>query len=233
MNRFQLELIDYASLERLRDDVKAELEYRRKEHGVSARRRFISALHPKPLESNAEIEHFNSSGLRSVPSYDGDIAHRLCLKARYLPSLLAQDWSEIYQSDTEQGASYVYAHVDPAGHCFVAPNGCGGNYGGLPFYIGKGKGARAWDLKRNQAHGKKIDAALKAGFVASDIVKVIAESLSDSRALELESKLVYFFGTAYEDPPGPLVNLDIPRRPIFEGSMMRYMPKRHNGKAKA
>ena len=134
----------------------------------------------------------------------------------YLNILLDQDWSELFTGSQER-KFYVYAHhfekgrqvrfVDERVHISLP---------GLPFYIGKGTGDRAYDLKRNQGHGKQIKALVDSGSAKDSIVKILKSGLTEPEALELESKLIYFFGTQYEPGrKGLLLNLDIPARPTL------------------
>lgn len=133
-----------------------------------------------------------------------------------LDDLMAQDWSHLFAGDDEP-KYYVYAHVYP----FMKTNDfCNdGDFKmalpGMPFYIGKGCGDRAWDLKRNEGHGVELRQLLANGNTPEQIVCVIKDGISERAALEIESKLIYFFGTKFErDRRGLLVNLDIPKRPF-------------------
>ena len=174
--------------------------------------------------TNLEIKTFNSSGLYSVP----DITKKLSLRHGYYLSLLAQDWSETYQ-DTEDGVGefYVYAHVDPAAPSFDFKKKSAVSYNGKPFYIGKGCGDRAYNFKRNQGHGKKIKSAIDAGWGKNDIVKILFSNLSEAKSLEIEAKLIYFFGTIYEKSRANtcLYNLDIPKTPLFVEQMQKIKSK--------
>jgi hypothetical protein len=90
----------------------------------------------------------------------------------------------------------------------------------MPFYIGKGTLSRAHDLERNQGHGIRIRQLLSEGYQKPQIVSVLSSRLSEAQAFELESKLIYFFGTIYEKSrKGMLLNLDISLRPKFVGTM--------------
>lgn len=126
-----------------------------------------------------------------------------------LERLLSEDWSEIYPDNGSEKQYYVYAHVEPTKRGYKAG---GIDFGGLPFYIGKGIGKRAFDLKRNEGHGAELRRLLNVGKKASDIVSIVKEGLSESEALCLEAKLIYFFGTRFDnDKNGVLVNLDKPQ----------------------
>lgn len=124
------------------------------------------------------------------------------------------------------GDYYVYAHVDARKDVFKSLPECGGNWRGMPFYIGKGIGRRAYDLKRNQGHGKRIAELLELGMGPNDIVHIAFSGLSERKALEIEAKCIYFFGSIYEPGKrgkrGRLLNLDIPKLPEFSGVMVNY-----------
>ncbi len=130
-----------------------------------------------------------------------------------LQELLMEDWSGLFNGSSER-RFYVYAHVDPGApklhfHCQTSLL-----FNGRPFYIGKGTGDRAYDLKRNQGHGATLSELLSHGRNPSEIVQIMSDNLTEAEALELESKLIYFFGTKYErHRDGILVNLDIPKIP--------------------
>lgn len=130
----------------------------------------------------------------------------------YLEGLLKERWDHLFDGSKDR-KFYVYAHVVPSNKKIVFDCSINMHFPGVPFYIGKGTGDRAYDLKRNQGHGATLQELLKMGKVGSDIVYIIAENLTEPEALALESKLIYFFGTKYEkDRDGILVNLDIPKR---------------------
>jgi hypothetical protein len=188
---------------------------------------FVKALKPEQPDkrdaANAKLIALNSASLLSVVGISGPLHER----GKYLPALIKQNWSHIYPRDAGDRKFYVYVHVDPGAHCFVTTKECGGSYKGLPFYVGKGTGARAYDLKRNQGHGKKIKSVLDAGFMPNDIVHVPFKMLTEAEAYEIEAKLIYFFRTVYQAPKsGTLYNLDVPRFPDFQGQMYKYFSSR-------
>lgn len=179
-------------------------------------------------EKNCEIIAFNSS-------YPLSPVHHLAKKklnaaAMYLPALMAQDWSHLFKSESfsDDRKFYVYAHVNPILPNLNAPDSCGGIYNGQPFYIGKGTGDRAYDLKRNQGHGKELQKLLNRGYGKENIVKIIFTGLTEAEAYEAESKLIYFFGTIYGSSKGILFNLDTPKLPKFCGVMKKMDFSHHS-----
>lgn len=136
---------------------------------------------------------------------------------KFLDELVSQDWSHLFSGDDEQ-RYYVYAHITPHKRPVKHDGEFSMHLPGIPFYIGKGTGNRAFDLKRNQGHGVELEQLLSRGHSAKDIVVIIRDGLSEAKALELESKLIYFFGTKFErHRRGILVNLDIPVTPFTAG----------------
>lgn len=134
-----------------------------------------------------------------------------------LDGLMAQDWSHLFPEGDPEERYYVYAHVYPQVKAkdFRSQGEFGLDLPGTPFYIGKGCGERAWDLKRNEGHGVELRSLTSRGCTPDQIVHVVRDKLTERKALEVESKLIYFFGTKFErDRRGLLVNLDIPKRPF-------------------
>lgn len=137
-------------------------------------------------------------------------------RLHYLPHLLRQDWSGLFIG-TRSGVAnyYVYTHLNPQKEKYGVPSLdiC---MRGRPFYIGKGIGKRAWDLKRNEGHGRRLSALLKARWERSDLVQILQEGCVEQEALILEAKLIYFFGSMYElNTMGCLFNLADHMRPAF------------------
>lgn len=134
----------------------------------------------------------------------------------HIKPLIDLDWSHLFSGSSER-KFYVYAHIKPCGLSInfnKDQHGIDLRCGGVPFYIGKGCGDRAFDLKRNEGHGKVLAQLKRNGVKPEQIVRIVEECLTEAEALELESKLIYFFGTKFESGRyGCLVNLEIPNRP--------------------
>jgi hypothetical protein len=231
MNKIDLSKYPTEDLKSLKNQIKEELNKRSRHsqkkyshHSVSRRILSIHGLNPKDYTDEerkiTEIRLFNGHFLLRPPPKNGDPFEW----APYLSSLIAQDWKELYPRESETGDYYVYAHVDPRLKIFITTEDSGGNYGGRPFYIGKGVGNRAYDLKRNEGHGKIIKEILENKFPPLSIVNIIFSGLSEQKALEIEAKLIYFFGVRYsEKRKGWLINLSEPPIPKFVG-VMKIIP---------
>lgn len=217
MNKYQLQMLSDDDLLLLR----AELNNAIKLKKLDKRRVFINRLRPvdhaTPKELRDAVTAQNKNNLLSLP----ENTPLFVAIRKFLRPLLAQNWSRLFPEGDKTPKYYVYAHVDPSGNVAVLPEALGGNWGGQPFYVGKGCGNRAYDLKRNQGHGKKIGHVLSEGWEPRDIVKIVKDNLAEREAFELEAKLIYFFGSIYE--PGRslacLYNLDLAVRPTFVGEM--------------
>lgn len=208
------------ALKDMKSRISQELSRRRRVESARKRSSFISTFDTSKFDNatqaNAEIQKHNSENILSIRNEFSKVHE----KEKYLPALIMQDWSHLYPSKSTTGDYYVYVHTDPRERVLVVNDKYGGNYGGTPFYIGKGCGKRAYNLKRNQGHGKVIKDILSSGFDESDIVRVVFDGLSEQKALEIESKLIYFFKTIYQDKKfGTLYNLDVPKIPEFTGVM--------------
>jgi hypothetical protein len=87
---------------------------------------------------------------------------------------------------------------------------------GLPFYVGKGKGGRANDLKaRNSYHAKIVEKVLRLGFEVE--VRFVKTSLDETTAYEFERERIAFWrsqgvaivnftngGEGFSDPTGEI-----------------------------
>lgn len=126
--------------------------------------------------------------------------------------MIAADWSSVYPECDGEAKFYVYAHVYPYGNHIKHDGKFKLNLPGMPFYIGKGVGDRAWDLKRNEGHGVALRELRARGFGKEKIVHLLAEGLTESKAFEIEAKLISFFGTKFQsERKGVLLNLDMPK----------------------
>lgn len=149
-------------------------------------------------------------------------------RIKYLNHIIRQDWSNLFDKSLDSKSDYyVYAHCDPRNVIFCGIRSMGGVCPGMPFYVGKGRGERAFDFKRNQGHGIRLKDILSQGYGSNDIIHFFKKDLLEHEAFELEAKLVYFFGTIYEsERKGVLLNLDLCRRPKFDGYMEVKKPNK-------
>lgn len=135
------------------------------------------------------------------------------LRNKCLADVLMDDWSSVYPATrgSEEKKFYVYAHVDPiAGELNLGDMA----FNGLPFYIGKGTGERAFDLKRNEGHGVELKILKDLGLHPESIVQIIKSGMTEQEAYCFEAKLIHFFGTRFDGVKnGLLVNLTKPPTP--------------------
>lgn len=125
-------------------------------------------------------------------------------------AVMSDDWSKYFVDTGGDGDYYVYLHFDPRVDRQIKLDSdvCSISIAGEPFYVGKGMGLRAYDLKRNEGHGVILRQLRQEGYMAEDVVRIVAHGLTEAKALEVESKLIHFFGSRYDTSnPGRLVNL--------------------------
>ena len=99
---------------------------------------------------------------------------------------------------------YVYQYVDPRNN--------------LPFYIGKGKGARIYyhlTETKDRIENKKKYAYIKGlkNKGLEPIISKIAENLTSEEAYDLEAKLIRYYGRKGIDENGILTNICEDNRP--------------------
>lgn len=231
MNPEMLGQIPTNTLISIRDEISSEILKRIKNSKLSNRIDNLKVIDPDSYDDsksfNKSIHDHNSSGLYSLRA----VQQKYSTRMQYLPSLIDQDWAQLFPRSSEYGDFYVYVHIEPGKRAFSLSEKYGGVFLGRPFYVGKGSGDRAYNLKRNQGHGKKLKKVLSDGWKPEQIVHVAFDGLSENRALEIESKLIYFFGGIYDrgEKSGILFNLDIPKIPDFIGEMQKFKNK-HNFK---
>ena len=65
-------------------------------------------------------------------------------------------------------------------------------------------------------------------YSKDEVVHIVFSGLSDQKAYEIESKLIYFFGSIYESKrkQSCLYNLDIPKKPKLNKDKVIYFTKR-------
>lgn len=125
--------------------------------------------------------------------------------------ILNSDISHVYSDLRLDPAPvyYTYAHLDPSRKVAIGKNGIttfAATLGmdNFPFYIGKGRGNRAYQLNRNETH-RKICQRIRS-FDKEPIVFIIKSNLTELDALAYESKLIDIFGLLPNG--GRLANLD-------------------------
>lgn len=151
-----------------------------------------------------------------------------------LIDFLREDWSGLFPSVNPDGEAkyYVYYHSDPS-----KPNMRLKRYGetvefnGRPFYVGKGCGNRYKSKKRGRDHLSIINSLSESGVSDEKIFHIFKDGLTELEALELEAKLITFFGCQSEISRsrahfhgmngGLLVNSDPAVRPKCVDAMVR------------
>lgn len=228
LKELDLKSLPIEALVALKDAIKLEIRNRR--YTQFAERK-LARFHQTHLsadctydEAYKKIIEINSQRTLALPTESRKNHFRD--RTKYFPCVLGQDWSFLFPAIQKGGEKfYVYAHIDPRGKC-TPIEGLKVVLYGDPFYIGKGSGNRAWDLKRNQGHGKRIKKIRDEGFPDSSITVIIAENLMEQDALILEAKLIYHFGSIYDESiNGCLLNLADHVKPHFDEEMKK-LPKR-------
>tara|TARA_R110002096_G_scaffold327284_1_gene521250 strand:+ start:4734 stop:5510 length:777 start_codon:yes stop_codon:yes gene_type:complete len=147
-----------------------------------------------------------------------------------LNKMMGQDWKKLFKGNYDQSKDYyVYYHCDPIAGSFNWLYGNKKNkkhlsFKGKPFYIGKGKGGRFKSKSRSSSHRSIINDLINLGVEESCIFHIFENNLNELEALELEAKLINFFGCSSEINPkhqhfhgenkgGWLCNSDFARRP--------------------
>lgn len=151
-----------------------------------------------------------------------------------LIDFLHEDWSFLFpNADNKKRKYYVYYHLDPNTDRITVTKSVPYEnknlvrFAGVPFYIGKGCGKRFKSLNnRSTSHINLVNTYLKIGYEITDICKILIDGLTELEALELESKLIAYFG-CYTDclavekkyltglRGGVLINSDRGKRPFW------------------
>ena len=205
----------------LKSAILQELHERRKRYFVEKR-----------IDQHQRMQALPQPRLQTFADTEDGICKAIPLEARtqeqgfslrYLSTLLSQNWYHLFpNTDDTEKRFYVYAHIDPRKPTLkLSPLGI--QLPGTPFYIGKGTDQRAYDLKRNDGHRKILSAIRADGYPDDIIVHILKKRLTEKRALALEAKLIYFFGSVYEhaDRTGCLINLADHIRPEFLGILSK------------
>lgn len=144
------------------------------------------------VEINRRAE--NRSNFSLKPTYKKDSPERF----KIYHDLINDDWSHLF-CNTDDGFNdyYVYYHCDPrlplnSAYCLDQE----GNevISQMPFYIGMGRGDRLFNFKRTNQHTTLLSKLISDDFGKKEIAHKIIDGVTKSIALELESKLILYFG---------------------------------------
>lgn len=111
-------------------------------------------------------------------------------------SIMNDDWDDLYKDSSDIGSDYyVYLHIDPSVNGLLALSDDEGLLAKLPipFYVGKGKGNRIYNMRRSKIHTAKLRDLTKYYAIEQVAIK-FKDGLSEKQALILEAKLILFFG---------------------------------------
>jgi len=156
-----------------------------------------------------------------------------------LIDFLKEDWRFLFPNvDDTKKDYYVYYHVNPNTDKFCCQKSFDEGdillrFAGTPFYIGKGKGKRyKRSSGRSTSHVNLLNTYYESGYEPDDICKILQEGLTELEALELESKLITYFGCYTETIPmkkhftgfsnGTLINSDVGKRPFWILDLIRF-----------
>jgi hypothetical protein len=197
----------------------------------------VNAKPPK-ISVNILVEN------RSSECVDWEFTKKMTRKnPSIITTWLKEDWSHLWPEYLdEERKYYVYYHCDVESEplCFtnmVRKDLVKLNFAGMPFYIGKGTGDRYLSLHaRSSAHVQRVRFFESMGYTMESLSYILVDNLTEREALEIESKLIAFFGCMAEVPTnkpyfhggcgGTLVNSDIGKRPDWVKKIISQMMER-------
>lgn len=150
-----------------------------------------------------------------------------------LIDFLSEDWGHLFTGEySEEKIYYVYYHTDPSmPDMRFRRDSDEVVFRGRPFYIGKGVGDRYKSLKRSRSHISVVNRIAATGIRKDEIFHIFKGCISEKEALELEAKLITFFGCWSEldrnrahfhgMKGGLLINSDPAVRPPDVADMMK------------
>jgi len=140
---------------------------------------------------------------------------------------------------TDRGEYYVYVHCNPLQPLKVLHDirdtYLATNYflQHKPFYVGKGRGDRCYNLNRNDSH-RKLRTSIREQGQEAQVYKIL-DNLTEKEALFEEQKLIILLGLKALSPHGYLVNLqtEVEVLEIFKKYIEDYPPINKKVRAKA
>lgn len=117
----------------------------------------------------------------------------------FLFDMLDDDWGHLFtEKYDEERKYYVYYHAYPNVEKTIFSNGEEKiTFVGKPFYVGKGCGNRYKSRARSRSHLSVIK-RIELDYGAEGIFHIFKDGLTEKEALELEAKLITFFGCEAE-----------------------------------
>lgn len=243
-NYYYLQGLTGRNLRELHDEVRKEMKSRGMLIYDMETQSYITKPKNKPLKKGS-LKRANRKFDFIVECRNNDNIGRYKQRTKGNPSnsilidFLCEDWRFLFpNANDKERRYYVYYHSDPT--CDVLPYGQSDSsrlkmsvrFKGKPFYIGKGTGDRYRNMSgRSTSHISRVKSYLEAGFCNDDVFHICEDNLTEMEALELESKLITFFGCESEITIGKryfngfnkgiLINSDIGKRPDWIDSIVK------------
>ncbi len=160
-------------------------------------RQFLEALPLKKLNRVGKIiERINKKRNKAFVRPEHKHPEHLC-------QLLQQNWWWHFEdccNDYSNTPYYVYFHADPQAHQIKLGNNLLIRKCPTPFYVGMGQGARMTQLNgRSKFHTEKVTTLRMLGETMSSIAFKVKQNLTECKARQLESKLIFYFGCKASD----------------------------------
>jgi hypothetical protein len=183
----------------------------------------------KRIISSLKTQEYNTTEVFSRGKIKRTLSHSILI------DFLDEDWSYLFSGSSydKEKKYYVYYHTDPTlPNMRMRKGDKSVEFYGRPFYVGKGTGERYKSKKRGRGHLSIIKNLTTDQGISSDrVFRIFKDGLDEIEALELEAKLITFFGCRSEVSRGKthfhgikgglLVNSDPAARPECVDKMIR------------
>lgn len=194
----------------------------------------ISKNMPETLDRNLRPVLQTKKSKKVMPNYTSKTESILF-------NFLSEDWSDLLTGEyDEKKVYYVYYHSDPAFKETVFVHGDDKIvFSGKPFYVGKGVGNRYLSKTRSKSHLSCLN-KIEEVYPKEEIYHIFKDGLTEKEALEMEAKLINFFGCKSELSDinthfhgfrgGFLINADTAIRPQYVSDLVRVKGRISNRK---